>query len=321
MSQLTISFDYPQKQIWAIAGGKGGTGKTFVAASMGILLAKTGSKVIIIDADLGGANLHTCLGIKYPRFTIADFLLKKVALMEDLLIETPINNLKLISGANDFLTIANISYTQKQKLIKHIKALHSDYIILDIGAGTSFNALDLFLISDCGILLVIPEPTSIENVYRFIKCAILRKLAASLNNSEFKDLVKLAAASRENESIKTLYGLFETAAYRDSSVANELEKKISDFSPKLIVNQIRGDDSITLGDSMKDITRKYLSVNLDYLGYIPYDEKVSESIKRFNPFITEYPNCNTSICMNMVLKKLLNSGQQSMNKNTNEKNY
>ena len=121
--------DYSSKQIWAVGGGKGGTGKTVVTASIGILLAKAGKKVIIIDADLGGANLHTCLGIRHPSTTIADFLLKKVPSLDELLIETPIKNLSLISGANDFLTIANIPFAQKQKLIRYIKNLPSDYII------------------------------------------------------------------------------------------------------------------------------------------------------------------------------------------------
>src|SRR3989338_5798692 len=126
--------DYPKKQIWAVGGGKGGTGKTVVAASIGILLAKAGKRVIIIDADLGGANLP---------------------------------------------------FAQKQKLMRYIKNLDSDYVILDLGAGTSFNVLDLFLMSDFNILVAMPEPTSVENVYRFIKSVILRRLNNSLNNSRF----------------------------------------------------------------------------------------------------------------------------------------
>jgi flagellar biosynthesis protein FlhG len=304
--------DYPKKQIWAVGGGKGGTGKTVVAASIGILLAKGGSRVIMIDADLGGANLHTCLGIKHPSTTIADFLLKKANSLDELLLETPIKNLKLISGANDFLTIANIPFAQKQKLIRYIKNLNSDYVILDLGAGTTFNVLDLFLISDSNILVVMPEPTSVENVYRFIKSAILRRLNNALNNSRFQDIFKLAAEARGNESVKTLYDLLGRVEQMDSAIASDLKKNIRAFSPKLIVNQVRENDNITLGSSIKDITKKYLGVDLDYSGYIPYDEKVSESIKRFKPLVTEYPNCSASLCMNLAMKKLLN-GSKSYN--------
>src|SRR3989338_236170 len=286
--------DYPKKQIWAVGGGKGGTGKTVVAASIGILLAKAGKRVIIIDADLGGANLHTCLGIRHPSTTIADFLLK---------------NVKLISGANDFLTIANIPFAQKQKLMRYIKNLDSDYVILDLGAGTSFNVLDLFLMSDFNILVAMPEPTSVENVYRFIKSVILRRLNNSLNNSRFQDIFRLAAEARGNESIKTLYDLLERVEQMDSSIASDLKKKVNTFSLKLIMNQIKENDNITLGSSIKDITKKYLGIDLDYSGYIPYDEKVSESIKMFKPLVIEYPNCSASLCMNLTMKRLLNSSK------------
>ena len=301
--------DYPKKQIWAVGGGKGGTGKTVVAASIGILLAKAGKRVIMIDADLGGANLHTCLGIRHPSTTIADFLLKKVNSLNELLLDTPIKNLRLISGANDFLTIANIPFAQKQKLMRYIKNLDSDYVILDLGAGTSFNVLDLFLMSDFNILVAMPEPTSVENVYRFIKSVILRRLNNSLNNSRFQDIFRLAAEARGNESIKTLYDLLERVEQMDSSIASDLKKKVNTFSLKLIMNQIKENDNITLGSSIKDITKKYLGVDLDYSGYIPYDEKVSESIKMFKPLVIEYPNCSASLCMNLTMKRLLNSSK------------
>jgi len=306
---MPLTSDYPKKQIWAVGGGKGGTGKTVVAASIGILLAKAGKRVIMIDADLGGANLHTCLGIRHPSTTIADFLLKKVNSLNELLLDTPIKNLRLISGANDFLTIANIPFAQKQKLMRYIKNLDSDYVILDLGAGTSFNVLDLFLMSDFNILVAMPEPTSVENVYRFIKSVILRRLNNSLNNSRFQDIFRLAAEARGNESIKTLYDLLERVEQMDSSIASDLKKKVNTFSLKLIMNQIKENDNITLGSSIKDITKKYLGVDLDYSGYIPYDEKVSESIKMFKPLVIEYPNCSASLCMNLTMKRLLNSSK------------
>ena len=65
------------KLIWAVGGGKGGTGKTLLTANMGIELARSDRKVLLIDADLGGANLHTCLGISNAKITLGDFLLKE----------------------------------------------------------------------------------------------------------------------------------------------------------------------------------------------------------------------------------------------------
>ena len=161
-----------RKEIIAIGGGKGGTGKSFFASNLGVVLAKNNSRTLLIDADLGGANLHTCLGVQAPPYTLSDFVQSPSLRIEDVVVETPLRNLRLISGAQDILDIANPKYTQKVKLQRAIQSLDVEYIILDLGAGTTFNTLDFFLMADKGIVVVVPEPTSIENAYRFIKAAL-----------------------------------------------------------------------------------------------------------------------------------------------------
>ncbi len=164
------------QQIWAIAGGKGGVGKSLVTANVSICLALMGYKVSSVDLDLGGANLHTCLGVPIPEKTLSDYLSKKVRNFSDLLNDTPIENLSLISGAQDDLGIANLRHMQKTRLISKLRDIDSDYVLMDLGAGTSFNTLDFFINSDMGILTALPEPTSIENTYRFIKSFYHRKM-------------------------------------------------------------------------------------------------------------------------------------------------
>ena len=84
------------KKIWAVGGGKGGVGKSLVSANVAICLALMGNKVVAVDLDLGGANLHTCLGLPIPSVTLSDYISKKITNFEDLLVPTPINNLKII---------------------------------------------------------------------------------------------------------------------------------------------------------------------------------------------------------------------------------
>ena len=156
-----------RQTIIAIGGGKGGIGKSLLAANMGVHLVRNGKRAVLVDADLGGANLHTCIGIKPPEITLSDFVNRKVDVLEDVVSETGIPGLGLVSGALDFLGAANPKYTQKLRLLREIARLDVDYVIVDLGGGTGFNILDFFLIADHGILTVIPEPTSIENAYRF----------------------------------------------------------------------------------------------------------------------------------------------------------
>ena len=132
-------------KVWAIGGGKGGVGKSLITANLSICLALMGHKVVSIDLDLGGANLHTCLGVPIPERTLSDYMSKKVTELEELLTPTPINNLSIISGAQDDVGIANLKQLQKAKLLSKLNTLHADYVILDLGAGTTFNTIDFFI--------------------------------------------------------------------------------------------------------------------------------------------------------------------------------
>ena len=162
--------------IWPIGGGKGGSGKSFLASSLGRLLAKSGKKTLLIDLDLGAANLHTMVGVPYPEKCFSDFVTKKIPVLEDTVLGTPFPNLFLISGAHDNLDIANLPYDKKIKTLRAIAKLQYEYILLDLGAGTAFNTLDFFLASRNGIFITTPEPTSIENVYRLMRAIYLRRI-------------------------------------------------------------------------------------------------------------------------------------------------
>ena len=192
------------RRIIAVGGGKGGIGKSMVSANLGVALAQAGHKVLLVDADLGGANLHTCLGVGPPESTLSDFLRRGKANLEEVMVATGVPGLSLIAGAQDSLDAANLKYAQKQKLLRTLLAQTADYLILDLGAGTSFNTLDFFLLADHGLLVVLPEPTSVENAYRFVKAAFFRKLQQVESQYGIQDLVEGALSTREG-GLRTLH--------------------------------------------------------------------------------------------------------------------
>ncbi|MFW5959669.1 MAG: AAA family ATPase, partial [Chitinivibrionales bacterium] len=130
--------------IISFGGGKGGTGKTTLAAVTGSLLAGKGFRTVLVDADLGGANLHMHLGIKRPEKGLSDYLSGRCGSLSEVILKTPVNNLGLISGASDILQVANPKYAQKEKILRNIKGLDTDYILLDLGAGSSIHVSDFF---------------------------------------------------------------------------------------------------------------------------------------------------------------------------------
>jgi len=304
-NQINALPTHPGKVVWAVGGGKGGTGKTFISGSLGIALARLGRRVILIDADLGCANLHTALGLKASPMTLSDFLNGKVRRIDEVLVKTDIPNLFIISGAEDFLEIANPKHSQKMRLIRQILELNFEIILLDLGAGTSFNILDFFLISDSGILTVIPEPTSIENAYRFIKSAFYRRFKRIAREPEIRELIALAMDQKNERGIRNPHDLIDCVATLNPAVGERLQKEMYSFRPKLVVNQVRSKDDITLGFSMRSSCLKYFGIKMDYAGYIEYDDRVWQAGKRGRPLMIEYPYANSARCVEKIVDNIL----------------
>lgn len=299
------------KGIWAVGGGKGGTGKSLVTGNIGICLAKLGKRVVLLDADLGSANLHTCIGVDPPEVTLSDFLNGKAQKITDVIIDTAIPNLSLISGARDFLEVANPKYAQKMKLLRHLQALDVDYILLDLGAGTAFNILDFFLAADQGILMVTPEPTSVENVYRFVKSAFYRRFKKVVKKPDIKEIVTMAMDQRNERGIKTPHDLINHVEILDNEVGTRLREEMMRFRPRLIVNKVRTKNDITVGFSMKNSCSKYFGIQIEYIGYISFDDCVWQSIRRRRPLLLEYPESKPSKCIRDIVHNLLVGSQLS----------
>jgi flagellar biosynthesis protein FlhG len=293
------------QKVWAIGGGKGGVGKSLVTANLSICLALMGYKVVAIDLDLGGANLHTCLGVPIPDKTLSDYLSKRVRSLNELLTPTAINNLWVISGAQDDLGIANLKQMHKAKLLNQLDELQVDYVLLDLGAGTTFNTIDFFISADQGIITTLPEPTSIENSYRFIKSVYLRKLKQAEELLEIGPLIDQAMNAKISQN-STPADLINRIIEINPIMGQKLKAEIGRLNPKLIINQVRTQADIDIGFSMKLISKKYFGINLDYVGYLDYDATVWQSVKKRKPLLMEFPNSTLVNNFDRIIHRLLN---------------
>jgi flagellar biosynthesis protein FlhG len=278
------------KQVWAVGGGKGGVGKSLIAANLAISLARTGARVCAIDLDLGCANLHTCLGVDIPPVTLSDFFSKREPDISKVLVPTPVRNLSLISGAQDAIGVANLKHTQKSKLLQKMHELDVDYLVFDLGAGTAYNTLDFFLSSDVGILVLLPEPTSIENTYRFVKSAYYRKLKLADSLFEIRPMLDMAMDQKNPLGIRSPADLLREATKYSPEMGLKLREEIMRFRPKLIINQARTQTDIDIGFSIKSVCKKYFGIDMEYVGYLDYDSAVWQSVRRKRPLVLEFPN-------------------------------
>lgn len=295
-----------RKLIWTIGGGKGGSGKSFITVNMGICLSKLGVRVILIDADLGGANLHTFLGIPPPSRSLSDFIKKRISRLEEVLIPTGVPHLQLLTGAQDLLNAADAKSVQRRKLLHSIQSLESDYILVDLGGGNSLSVLDFFLVSDGGILVVTPEPTSIENTYRFLKSAFYRRLRQAASSHSVKTLIDESMDQKNEMGIENPHDLLRAVRRIDEEEAKRLIEEIENFRPNLILNQVRSKKDIEIGFSIRSACHKYFGIRLHYLGYVVYDQEVSNSIRRRRPLVLEGNQSRAAQCVREIASKLAN---------------
>jgi flagellar biosynthesis protein FlhG len=301
-------------KIWAIGGGKGGTGKTFVTSAMGTYMAGKGKRVILIDIDIGGANLHSFLGISRPKKSLTDFF-EAGASLNKLAVKTGIDNMSLITGDIHSLASDNIKFTQKLKLFRHIMKLNKHYVIIDLGGGSHNNTIDTFLMADKKIVVLEPEIISVENMYHFIKNALFRKLRMSLREYGFKDIVEQMWEKKKEYNIKSLRELMDCIKDNFSYVGDIIDKELSDFKLYLILNKIRSSDDILIGSSMKSILMKYLGVDTKFVGFVEYDDSVWRSIRGRRPFMLNYSLSRSAKEVEVLTENLLKGKEIILSRN------
>jgi flagellar biosynthesis protein FlhG len=262
-----------------IASGKGGVGKTLISSNLGYQLAKSGKTVILVDLDLGASNLHTMLGIKNHNPGIGDLLTRSEKKLENLILPTSHQKLYLIPGDTLIPGAANPNYFILQKIIRSLRKLTADFVLLDLGAGSHSSVVDLFLTNSAGIMVLIPEPTSVLNAYSFIKTAVYRMLLRSFKaRSEERNTIQAYMSQKMEGTERSIDDLIEILAKENPQIGDELRNKLSGFYPRIIINQIKDQSELNIGARLRQITMKNLQINMQYIGVLPYDQQVSRSI-------------------------------------------
>ncbi len=290
------------RRVISIGGGKGGIGKSLISANLGIELARRGKRVVLVDADLGGANLHTTLGMDLPRRTLSDFIERKVDRIEDVVTPTGVENLSLVSGALDHMDAANPRYAQKMRFLRHVQQMDVDYAILDLGAGTHANVLDFFLVSDHGVLVLVPEPSAVENAYRFVKAAFWRRMR---NVSSVYGYDPLLKAVMDAGSFTSPVELVATLSERDPDAGRNLARHLALFRPRLVVNQARTPQDADVGQAVVAAWRKYFGLEMDFLGTIAYDDEMWRAVRARRPLLLERPDMSSARSFATVADSLL----------------
>jgi len=292
-------------RLLAMGGGKGGVGKTFVTANLATSLARLGNRVIVVDVDLEGANLHTCLGVPTPQRSLADFVSERVEDLAKLVVDTPIPNLQLIGATHGNLADAQPSHLRRVRLLRGLRQLDADIVMLDLGAGSHASVLDYFLVSDDGILVLQPEPTSVENAYTFLRAAFYRRMRLAMVGHGVRQLVTMAMDQRNERGIRTPLDLLREIEAADTTEGHRFVETMRLFRPRIIVNGVRTAEDVKLGFSVSSVCKKYFGVEAEYLGYVNFDDEARQSVSMRRPIVDLRPDADVSIYLQRIARKML----------------
>lgn len=241
-------------RVITVTSGKGGVGKTNLAVNLAITLSRLGKRVVVMDADLGLANVDIILGM-VPMYSLLD-VVRGTKTLEEILISGP-EGMKVIPGGSGLVELANLAVDQRDRLVKglmHLEGL-ADILLIDTGAGLSRSVLSFVSAADELIVITTPEPTAITDAYGIIK------VVAKYN----------------------------------------IHRQV-----KLVVNQVRDRrEGHDIAERFAEVSRKFLQVDVSFLGEICTDQQVVRAVKEQQPFVTLFPGTRAARDVQAIAQRLL----------------
>ncbi len=240
-------------QVIAVTGGKGGVGKTNVSVNLSVALANMGRRVVLMDADLGLANVDVLLGIK-PSRTIEDLLAGECSI-RDILVDAP-GGIKIVPAGSGTQSLVSLNAHEHAELVHAFTEIEDqlDTLIVDTAAGISDSVVSFVRAAQEVLVVVCDEPTSITDAYGLIKL-----LNRDHGMNRFRVLANMVRSEQEGRNM---------------------------FA------------------KLTTVTDRFLDVALQYVGSIPYDESVRQSVKRQEPVFNAFPRSKAALAYGQLAHKV-----------------
>ncbi|MDR2792936.1 MAG: P-loop NTPase [Treponema sp.] len=304
-------------RIIPVASGKGGVGKSLIAANLGVAFAQAGKRVVLADLDIGASNLHLVIGRQAPKAGIGTFLNNPKSDFAKVITETDVSGLRFIPGDTEIPGLANLKPSQRNLLVKKLLSLQedTDILIIDLGAGTHQSILDFFLLSGQGIVVTSPAVTAVLNAYVFLKNTVFRMMYTIFGKGT-KAHDYLEQKRREESSgphrlyipkllpdIKTL----DPVSYKD------FMDHLNRFHPRLITNMIENPKDVDVGMKIRRSCEEYLAMKIEHLGIIYRDSLQDISLAARLPITLYKSNSILSQAIYRIADKILYSEEEHFN--------
>ena len=287
-----------------VGGGRGGVGKTLVATNLAVYFAQLGKAVVLVDADLTGANTHTHFGL--PAASVEPSLERgRPEALQKSLVATHVPGLSLLPAPHDSPQGGSHLRTgRKARWLSHLRALPAEYLVIDAGPGHGNAAVDLLLAADVPIVVTLPEPPAIETTYRFLRAAFRRRLRRAL----LRDRLRLGLYERAMTEMGTLpapLDLIRVLSRMDRGLAELAWAEARRLHMLLVVNQTRVRSDLEVGAWMCTLAARHLGVPLEELGHIEQDDTVWLTVRRNKPLLVDSPASKSARNLERIARRVL----------------
>ena len=308
-------------RIIPVASGKGGVGKSLVAANLGVAFAQAGQRVVLADLDLGASNLHLVLGQHSPVSGIGTFLNNTKSDFNDVIADTDVRGLRFIPGDTEIPGTANLKTFQIKALVTRLLALKddTDILLLDLGAGTHQSILDFFLLSSHGIVVTAPAVTAVLNAYVFLKNTVFRMLFTCCSKgSSARDY--LEKMRKDGSGAQKLYipNMLNDLKKMDAASHSKFVDHLNRLNPRLIMNMMDNPKEADIAMKIRRSCEEYLDLKVEHLGVIYRDILQDTALASRLPITLYKPQSVLSHAIYRISEKILQSKEDDYILNDNE---
>ena len=294
-------------QIIPVASGKGGVGKSLLSANLAIALGQQGKKVVLADLDLGASNLHLVIGQKPGAASLGSWFTEKSD-FKDIIQQTDYQNVSFIAGDSQIPDLTSLKHVQKVRLIRNLKNIDTDYIILDLGAGTHQFILDMFLLSPQGIVVSAPAVTATLNGYLFLKNATFRLLYTTFKRGT-PGRAYLDNLKKDSATMQKLYipNLIQFLANCDPANTQIFISRMQQFRPRLVMNMIEDPKDADRAQRIKSSCNQYLGLEIEYLGLMYRDMLQDKALASQLPVVVYKPQSVLGQAIYRIADKIIST--------------
>jgi flagellar biosynthesis protein FlhG len=193
--------------------------------------------------------------------------------------------------------------------------MDADYVILDLGGDTTYNIIDFFLAADYGIVVTTCDPASYLEAYNFLKVALYRKInrifgAESVfpekKDEDLRDLIYEFTAATNRSREHTIRELFDLIKEKQPRHLSMIKKVVSAYHPRLVINRVTGSCNVNdVVERIKTVSKKMLSIHVDHIGSLPYQQEIEASTRELVPVIARHPHGIIAKKTRLIANKLL----------------